>query len=49
MWATHLKLIVNNATNSPRRKFISTLMEALAANEPATPPRIEIPFDQEDD
>lgn len=46
---THLKLIVNNATNSPRRKFISTLMEALENHQPPSPNRVAIPFDEDDD
>lgn len=46
---SYLKLIVNNATNSPRRKFISVLMEQLSNNEPRTPPTVKIPFDQDDD
>lgn len=45
---THLKLIVNNATNSPRRKFISTLMEALGNHQPPSPSRVAIPFDEDD-
>lgn len=46
---THLKLIVNNATNSPRRKFISVLMDELQKNQPVAPAPTVIPFDEDDD
>lgn len=46
---THLKLIVNNATNSPRRKVISRMMEELAKHQPPPPAPIVIPFDEDDD
>lgn len=42
---TSLKLIVNRASGSRRRKTIRQLIEALQANQPPAPLPIDIPFD----
>lgn len=43
-----LKLIVNRACGSRRRKTIRQLIEALEANRPPAPAPIQIPFDDDD-
>jgi ATP phosphoribosyltransferase len=44
-----LKLIVNRALGARRRIAIQDLIGLLKANEPAPPPEIAIPFDDDDD
>lgn len=45
---SELKLVVNNAISSYRRKFIRHIMDQLEAHRPPASPPVQIPYDTED-
>jgi precorrin-3B methylase len=45
---SELKLVVNNAISSYRRKFIRHIMDQLEAHRPPATPPVQIPYDTED-